>query len=88
MVVHQAFDYIGWQNWNWKIDVINDLDITSSTDFKLFHKNCNGYIGFYKSTRTGSQGNNSVSIYIEGGISNLKIDRYYSEGQERVTLCQ
>jgi hypothetical protein len=80
----QAFDYIGWQNWNWKVDVINDLDITSSTAFKLFHQNCNGYIGFYKSTRTGSQGNNSVSIYIEAGISNLKIDRYYSEGQERV----
>jgi hypothetical protein len=80
----QAFDYIGWQNWNWKVDVINDLDITSSTAFKLFHQNCNGYIGFYKSTRTGSQGNNSITIYIEAGISNLKIDRYYSEGQERV----
>jgi len=79
----QAFDYIGWQNWNWKIDVINDLDVTS-VGTKIFHQNCNGYIGFYKSTRTGSQGNNSVSIYIEAGISNLKIDRYYSEGQERV----
>lgn len=79
----KAFDYIGWQNWNWKIDVINDLDITS-TGTKIFHQNCNGYIGFYKSIRTGSQGNNSITIYIEAGISNLKIDRYYSEGQERV----
>jgi hypothetical protein len=79
----QAFDYIGWQNWNWKIDVINDLDVTA-IGTKIFHQNCNGEIGFYKSIRTGSQGNNSVTIYIESGISNLKIGRYYSEGQERV----
>ena len=80
----QALDYIGWQNWNYKIDVVNDLDITTTAGEKVYHQNCNGEIGFYKSIRTGSEGNNSTSIYIEGGISNLKIGRYYSEGQERV----
>jgi len=78
-------DYIGWQNWNWKVDVVNSNTINAGGIFgEIYHQNCNGHVGIYRSIRTGSQGNDHLVFYMPEGTQQLTIDYFYSAGQERV----
>ncbi len=81
------YDYIGWQNWDWDVDAINSNTINAGGGFgEIYHQNCNGHVGIYRSIRTGSQGNNSVVFYMPEGTQQLTIDYFYSAGQERVIV--
>ena len=84
-------DYIGWQNWDWKVDAINSNTINAGSTFgEIFHQNCNGHVGTYRSIRTGAQGNDRTVFYLSDSDGNqtLTIDYFYSEGQERIIDCR
>lgn len=81
-------DYIGWQNWDWRVDTINSNTINSGGGFgEIYHQNSNGHVGVYRSIRTGSQGNNYIVFYMPTGNQTLTIDYFYSEGQEKIISC-
>jgi len=87
-ITTQPQDYIGWQNWDWRIDAVNSNTINAGGGFgEMYHQNCNGHVGIYRSIRTGAQGNNSTVFSMPAGNQTLTIDYFYSEGQERIISC-